>query len=89
MVALAVQAVSMAALVLVESWAALTIIATVDQIAAAVGGAAWGRWWPGSGASDRPGSGRSCAPSSTWASSWARWAPDWPWPRTPAPPTSR
>ncbi|MEU7031241.1 MFS transporter [Streptomyces sp. NPDC046275] len=42
MVALAVQAVSMAALVLVESWAALTIIATVDQIAAAVGGAAWG-----------------------------------------------
>ncbi|MFF0754202.1 MFS transporter [Streptomyces sp. NPDC004267] len=40
--ALAVQAVSMAALVLVESWAALTIIATVDQIAAAVGGAAWG-----------------------------------------------
>ncbi|KQX50684.1 MFS transporter [Streptomyces sp. Root66D1] len=42
MLALAVQAVSMAALVLVESWAALTIIATVDQIAAAVGGAAWG-----------------------------------------------
>ncbi|MFE2266672.1 MFS transporter [Streptomyces griseosporeus] len=41
-VALAVQAVSMAALVLVESWAALTIIATVDQIAAAAGGAAWG-----------------------------------------------
>ncbi|MEU2238614.1 MFS transporter [Streptomyces sp. NPDC018338] len=42
MLALTVQAVSMAALVLVESWAALTIIATVDQIAAAVGGAAWG-----------------------------------------------
>ncbi|MER7828467.1 MFS transporter [Streptomyces sp. NPDC096097] len=42
MLALAVQAVSMAALALVESWAALTIIATVDQIAAAVGGAAWG-----------------------------------------------
>ncbi|MEW5627367.1 MFS transporter [Streptomyces hydrogenans] len=42
MPALAVQAVSMAALVLVESWAALTIVATVDQIAAAVGGAAWG-----------------------------------------------
>ncbi|SEB56921.1 MFS transporter [Streptomyces sp. TLI_105] len=42
MLALAVQAVSMAALVLVESWAALTITATVDQIAAAVGGAAWG-----------------------------------------------
>ncbi|MFF8835631.1 MFS transporter [Streptomyces sp. NPDC015130] len=42
MTALAVQAVSMAALVLVESWAALTVIATVDQIAAAVGGAAWG-----------------------------------------------
>ncbi|MFB7275601.1 MFS transporter [Streptomyces hydrogenans] len=42
MVALAVQAVSMASLVLVESWAAFTIIATVDQIAAAVGGAAWG-----------------------------------------------
>ncbi len=42
MVALTVQAVSMAALVLVESWAALTVIATVDQIAAAVGGAAWG-----------------------------------------------
>ncbi|MFD0350453.1 MFS transporter [Kitasatospora aburaviensis] len=42
MSALAVQAVSMAALVLVESWAALTIIATVDQIAAAAGGAAWG-----------------------------------------------
>ncbi|MFJ7956226.1 MFS transporter [Streptomyces sp. NPDC096319] len=42
MSALAVQAVSMAALVLVESWAALTVIATFDQIAAAVGGAAWG-----------------------------------------------
>ncbi|MFJ6405888.1 MFS transporter [Streptomyces hydrogenans] len=42
MLALAVQAVSMASLVLVESWAAFTIIATVDQIAAAVGGAAWG-----------------------------------------------
>uniref|UniRef100_A0AAU2JHZ4 MFS transporter n=1 Tax=Streptomyces sp. NBC_00049 TaxID=2903617 RepID=A0AAU2JHZ4_9ACTN len=42
MSALAVQAVSMAALVLVESWAALTVIATVDQIAAAAGGAAWG-----------------------------------------------
>ncbi|MEW2418675.1 hypothetical protein AB0953_34055 [Streptomyces sp. NPDC046866] len=42
MLALAVQAVSMAALVLVESWAALTVGATVDQVAAAVGGAAWG-----------------------------------------------
>ncbi|MEW2134873.1 MFS transporter [Streptomyces sp. NPDC005435] len=42
MAALAVQAVSMAALVLVESWAALTVVATVDQIAAAAGGAAWG-----------------------------------------------
>ncbi|MEU2509683.1 MFS transporter [Streptomyces sp. NPDC007863] len=42
MSALTVQAVSMAALVLVESWAALTVIATVDQIAAAAGGAAWG-----------------------------------------------
>ncbi|MGW5640607.1 MFS transporter [Streptomyces sp. NPDC003832] len=42
MSALAVQAASMAALVLVDSWAALTVIATVDQIAAAVGGAAWG-----------------------------------------------
>ncbi|MET8968705.1 MFS transporter [Streptomyces hydrogenans] len=42
MLALAVQAVSMASLVLVESWSAFTIIATVDQIAAAVGGAAWG-----------------------------------------------
>ncbi|MFJ6940389.1 MFS transporter [Streptomyces sp. NPDC101132] len=42
MAALAVQAVAMAALVLVDSWAALTAIATVDQIAAAVGGAAWG-----------------------------------------------
>lgn len=42
MLALVVQAVSMSALVLVESWAALTAIATVDQIAAAAGGAAWG-----------------------------------------------
>ncbi|WP_329278884.1 MFS transporter [Streptomyces sp. NBC_00691] len=40
--ALAVQAVSMSALVLVESWTALTVLATVDQIAAAAGGAAWG-----------------------------------------------
>ncbi|MGM9386449.1 MFS transporter [Streptomyces antibioticus] len=40
--ALTVQALSMAALVLVESWAALTVVATVDQIAAAAGGAAWG-----------------------------------------------
>lgn len=42
MLALLVQAVSMATLVLVESWTLLTVIATVDQIAAAVGGAAWG-----------------------------------------------
>ncbi|WP_406066347.1 MFS transporter [Streptomyces sp. NBC_01077] len=42
MLALVVQAVSMSALVLVESWAALTAIATVDQIVAAAGGAAWG-----------------------------------------------
>ncbi|MFE1381891.1 MFS transporter [Streptomyces sp. NPDC058740] len=42
MLALVVQAVSMAALVLVESWTALTILATLDQIAAGVGGTAWG-----------------------------------------------
>ncbi|MCX5203212.1 MFS transporter [Streptomyces sp. NBC_00237] len=42
MLALLVQAVSMSALVFVESWGALTAIATVDQLAAAVGGAAWG-----------------------------------------------
>ncbi|MEU5001691.1 MFS transporter [Streptomyces sp. NPDC021622] len=42
MVALLVQAVAMSALVLVESWAALTVIATIDQLAAAAGGAAWG-----------------------------------------------
>ncbi|WP_374984007.1 MFS transporter [Streptomyces fradiae] len=42
MLALMVQAVSMAALVLVDSWLALTAIATVDQLAAAAGGAAWG-----------------------------------------------
>ncbi|MEU1087944.1 MFS transporter [Streptomyces sp. NPDC005892] len=42
MVALTVQALSMAALLLVESWAALAAVATVDQIAAAAGGAAWG-----------------------------------------------
>ncbi|MEU7701483.1 MFS transporter [Streptomyces sp. NPDC039028] len=42
MAALAVQAVSMAALVLVESWTALTLLATLDQLAAAAGGAAWG-----------------------------------------------
>lgn len=42
MLALMVQAVAMSALVLVESWGALAVIATVDQLAAAVGGAAWG-----------------------------------------------
>ncbi|WP_326633445.1 hypothetical protein OG808_41570 [Streptomyces sp. NBC_01761] len=42
MLALTVQAVAMSALVLVESWAALTVIATVDRLAAAAGGAAWG-----------------------------------------------
>ncbi|MFD7561360.1 MULTISPECIES: MFS transporter [unclassified Streptomyces] len=42
MLALAVQALAMSALVLVESWSALTVVATVDQLAAAVGGAAWG-----------------------------------------------
>ncbi|EPH45531.1 hypothetical protein STRAU_1405 [Streptomyces aurantiacus JA 4570] len=42
MLALTVQAVAMSALVLVESWAALAVVATVDQLAAAVGGAAWG-----------------------------------------------
>ncbi|WP_438309562.1 MFS transporter [Streptomyces sp. HUAS TT3] len=40
--ALTVQAGAMSALVFVESWAALTVIATVDQLAAAAGGAAWG-----------------------------------------------
>ncbi|MFC7219456.1 MFS transporter [Streptomyces polyrhachis] len=42
MLALAVQAVAMSALVYVESWAALTVIAAIDQLAAAAGGAAWG-----------------------------------------------
>ncbi|MFF1695404.1 MFS transporter [Streptomyces sp. NPDC058257] len=42
MLALTVQAVAMSALMLVESWAALAFIATVDQLAAAVAGAAWG-----------------------------------------------
>ncbi|MFE7331475.1 MFS transporter [Streptomyces sp. NPDC057565] len=42
MLALTVQAVAMTALVFVESWAALTVIATVGQLAAAAGGAAWG-----------------------------------------------
>lgn len=42
MLALAVQAVAMSALVFVESWAALTVIAAIDQLAAAAGGAAWG-----------------------------------------------
>ncbi|MFF2773875.1 MFS transporter [Streptomyces sp. NPDC058052] len=42
MLALAVQAVAMSALVLVESWAGLAVVAAVDQLAAAVGGAAWG-----------------------------------------------
>lgn len=42
MLALAVQAVAMSALVLVESWAALTIVAAVDQLAASTAGAAWG-----------------------------------------------
>ncbi|WP_327371803.1 MFS transporter [Streptomyces sp. NBC_01217] len=42
MLALTVQAVAMSALVLVESWAALTAVAAVDQLAAAAGGAAWG-----------------------------------------------
>lgn len=42
MLALAVQAGAMAALVRVDSWTALTVIATVDQLAAAVGGATWG-----------------------------------------------
>ncbi|MFB7165293.1 MFS transporter [Streptomyces sp. NPDC056121] len=42
MLALVVQAVSMSALLAVENWAALTAIATVDRIAAAAGGAAWG-----------------------------------------------
>ncbi|MFI6122705.1 MFS transporter [Streptomyces sp. NPDC051064] len=42
MLALAVQAVAMSALVLVESWAGLTVIAAVDQLAAATAGAAWG-----------------------------------------------
>lgn len=89
MSALAVQAVSMAALVLVESWAALTVIATFDQIAAAVGGAAWGALVARVGGERPAVSGRSCAPSSTWASSWERRVPGWPWPRAPAAPLSR
>ncbi|MEU6676116.1 MFS transporter [Streptomyces sp. NPDC046925] len=42
MLALAVQAAAMSALMLVESWGALAVIAAVDQLAAAAGGAAWG-----------------------------------------------
>ncbi|MGW6318895.1 MFS transporter [Streptomyces sp. NPDC055099] len=42
MLALAVQAVAMSALVFVESWFALAAIATIDQLAASAGGAAWG-----------------------------------------------
>ncbi|MGW6062685.1 MFS transporter [Streptomyces sp. NPDC055189] len=42
MLALAVQAGAMSALMLVESWVGLAVIATVDQLAAATGGAAWG-----------------------------------------------
>ncbi|MFD6529018.1 MFS transporter [Streptomyces sp. NPDC060184] len=42
MLALAAQALSMTALVLVRSGTALAVVATVDQIAAAAGGAAWG-----------------------------------------------
>lgn len=42
MLALAVQATAMSALVFVESWTALAAIATVDQLAASAGGAAWG-----------------------------------------------
>ncbi|MCI3899768.1 MFS transporter [Streptomyces spectabilis] len=40
--ALAVQAAAMSALALVETWGALAVVATVGQLAAAVGGAAWG-----------------------------------------------
>ncbi|MQY10725.1 hypothetical protein SRB5_08380 [Streptomyces sp. RB5] len=40
--ALGVQAAAMSALVFVDGWAALTVVATVDQLAAAAGGAAWG-----------------------------------------------
>ncbi|MGW0855184.1 MFS transporter [Streptomyces sp. NPDC002690] len=58
MVALTVQAMSMAALVLVGSWAALTAVATVDQVAAAVGGAAWGALVARAGG-DRPASFRA------------------------------
>lgn len=89
MSALAVQAVSMAALVLVESWAVLTVIATVDQVAAAVGGAASGALVVRVGVIARPCSGRSCGRSSTWASSWEQWVRGWRWPRTHAAPMSR
>ncbi|MGW6937534.1 MFS transporter [Streptomyces xanthophaeus] len=89
MLALAVQAMSMAALVLVESWAALTVIATVDQIAAAMGGAAWGALVVRVGGERPARSGRSCAPSSTWASFSERWVPGWRWPPTPVAPMSR
>ncbi|MFD9902658.1 MFS transporter [Streptomyces sp. NPDC059063] len=42
MLALAVQTAAMSALVFVGSWGALTVVATVGQLAAAAGGAAWG-----------------------------------------------
>lgn len=42
MLALAVQAAAMSALVCVDSWTALAVIATIDQLAASAGGAAWG-----------------------------------------------
>lgn len=89
MLALAVQAMSMAALVVVESWAALTIIATVDQMAAAAGGAAWGVLVVRVGVIARPCSGRGCEPSSILASFSERWVPGWRWPRTPVAPMSR
>ncbi|MFG2651363.1 MFS transporter [Streptomyces sp. NPDC048436] len=42
MLALAVQTAAMSALVFVESWAALAVVATIDQLAASAAGAAWG-----------------------------------------------
>ncbi|MFG3191183.1 hypothetical protein [Streptomyces omiyaensis] len=52
MLALAVQAVAMSALVLVDDGAGLTLVATIDQLAAALGatGPAFERW----GARTRP-----------------------------------
>ncbi|MEE1783233.1 MFS transporter [Streptomyces sp. SP17BM10] len=84
---LVLQAVTMAAFVLIDGWFAFALVATLDRLAATAGSAAGGALIARVGGERRPPSGPGSGPSSTSASSSAPWARPSPSSSTRAPPT--